>query len=224
MLRYQATHGVQSFERLDVRELKIEVQGPAVTQFTVPQYLIHKSQASRLAARRVAIYTRRPVASVFLLLVYIVLLGPACRICVAPSLVLPFAFLLSRFVLEKPRIRGSDHRNNLRACPRPHQVAHTTIQLHPGCLRYNQNNLTRHSAYSYLFALILLCPGLAFLPCSLRAQVTRPHHPCAFGLLANQHQRSCGPTTQLVPLLNSSSQCRSHPTTPMRSLPSIAKY
>jgi hypothetical protein len=39
-------HGVQSCEQLDsvtARELKTEVQGPAVTQFTVPQYLIHRS-------------------------------------------------------------------------------------------------------------------------------------------------------------------------------------
>ena len=53
-------HSVQSFEQLDsvtARELKTEVQGPAVTQFTVPQYLIHRSQASRLTARRVAIHT-----------------------------------------------------------------------------------------------------------------------------------------------------------------------
>jgi hypothetical protein len=89
-----------------------------VTQFTVPQYLIDRSQASRLTAIRVAIYTRRPVASVSLLLIYIVLLGPACPAdgsVLHLSPVLPFDFLLSRFVLEKPRIRGSDHRNNLRA-------------------------------------------------------------------------------------------------------------
>ena len=142
--------------------------------------------------------------------------------CLPP--VLPFAFLLSRFVLEKPRIRGSDHRNDLRACPHPHQAAHTTIQLHSGRLRYYYNSLTRHSAYSYLFTLRLSCPGIASFPCSLWSKLHDRIIPAPLAFLANQHQRSCGPTTQLDPSLNSSSQCRSHPTTPMRSLPSIAKY
>ena len=72
-------------------------------QFTVPQYLIDRSQASRLTARRVAVYTCWQVASVSLLLIYIVLLGwLPCRALAddlyAPSPVLPLpSFFLDLF-------------------------------------------------------------------------------------------------------------------------------
>ena len=74
-----------------------------MTQFTVPQYLIDRSQASRLIARRVAVYTRWQIASVSLLLIYIVLLGclPCCALAddlYAPSPVLPLpSFFLDLF-------------------------------------------------------------------------------------------------------------------------------